>query len=263
MRDRILILTLAALCISSAALAQRGQRGQRGAAPATPAAPSAPHDPKDLSGVWTRQSRILTMSNEVPPMTPWGKEKFEATRPVYGPRAVPGGNDPISNCDPMGIPRNLFLEVSIYPLEIVQTPKRTFQFFEWAHSFREIWTDGRKLPEKPDPRWMGYSVGRWEGDTFVVETIGMDDRTWLDHFGNPVSEDMHLVERYRRLDRDTLELNMTITAPMAYTKPWVSETKIMKLAPPDRELQELFCVPSEEMRFNELVRLPAAGKTAK
>ena len=247
-------LTLAVLCLlPSATLAQRGQRG------AAPAAPSPPHDPKDLSGVWTRQSRILTMSNEVPPMTPWGKEKFEATRPVYGPRAVPGGNDPMSTCDPLGIPRNLFLEVSIYPMEIMHTPKRMLQFFEWAHAWREIWTDGRKLPENPDPRWMGYSVGRWEGNTFVVETIGMDDRTWLDHFGNPVSEDMRLVERYRRLDRDTLELNMVITAPMAYTKPWVSETKIMKLAPAGQEIKELFCVPSEESRFNELVRLPGAG----
>jgi hypothetical protein len=109
----------------------------------------------------------------------------------------------------------------------------------------------------------GYSVGRWEGDTFVVETIGMDDRSWLDHFGNPVSEDMHLVERYRRLDQDTLELRMVITAPMAYTKPWVSETKIMKLAPAGREIRELFCVPSEEDRFNELVRLPGAGATGK
>jgi hypothetical protein len=152
----------------------------------------------------------------------------------------------MSQCDPLGIPRNLFLEVSIYPMEIVQTPKRTFQFFEWAHAWREVWTDGRKLPENPDPHWMGYSVGRWEGDTFVVETIGMDDRAWLDHFGNPVSEDMRLVG-----------------APMAYTRPWVSETKIMKLAPADREIQELFCVPSEEMRFNELVRLPAAGEAGK
>jgi hypothetical protein len=105
--------------------------------------------------------------------------------------------------------------------------------------------------------------GRWEGNTFVVETVGMDERTWLDQFGHPVSEDMRLVERYRRLDRDTLELNMTITAPMAYTKPWVSETKVMKLAPAGREIQELFCVPSEEMRFNELVRLPAAWTRGK
>ena len=220
----------------------------------------APHDPHDLNGVWKRTSRVLTMSNQVPPMTPWAQAKFNATKPVYGPRAVPGGlgNDPMSTCDPLGMPRNLFLEVSIYPMELVQTPKRVLQFFEWAHAWREIWTDGRELPKDPDPRWMGYSVGKWEGDTFVVNSLGFDERTWLDHFGNPVSDDMRLEERYHRVDRDTLELTMTINAPKAYTKPWVSEKKIMKLAP-NAEIQELFCVPSEEQRFNNLVRDPAAG----
>ena len=230
-------------------------------APLTGAHPRA-QDRRDLSGVWTRTSRILTMSSEVPPMTPWGEEQFNATRPVYGPRAVPGGfgNDPMSNCDPLGIPRHLFLEVSVYPMEIVQTPTRTFQFFEWHGAWREIWTDGRSLPGDPEPRWMGYSVGRWEGDEFFVETTGMNEQAWLDHFGHPVSDDMHLEERYRRVDADTLELTMTLTAPKAYTQPWVSETKVLKLDP-DLEIQQLFCVPSEEQRFNRLVRDPATGIT--
>src|SRR5207237_2106152 len=126
---------------ASVALAQRGQRG-----PAAPAV-SVPHDPRDLNGVWTRTNRILTMSNETPPLTAWGKAKFDAAKPVYGPRAVPGGNDPMSTCDPIGMPRNLFLEVSIYPYELVQTKDRVLQFFEWAHSYRVIWTDGRELPK--------------------------------------------------------------------------------------------------------------------
>src|SRR5262245_62538924 len=116
------------------------QRGQRAAAAPPPPAPSVPHDPKDLSGVWTRTNRVLTMSNETPPMTPWGQAKFDAAKPVYGPRAVPGGlgNDPVMTCDPLGMPRNLFLEVSIYPMELVGTPKRVIQFFECAHAWREI-----------------------------------------------------------------------------------------------------------------------------
>ena len=225
-------------------------------------AQTVPENPRDLGGVWRRTSRVLTMSNEVPPMTDWGREKFEDTRPVYGPRAVPGGmgNDPMGNCDPLGIPRHLFLEVSVYPMEIVQTPERTFQFFEWHGVWREIWTDGRDLPENAEPRWNGYSVGRWEGDTFVVETIGVDERSWLDHFGNPVSDDMHLEERYRKVDDETLELVMTITAPKAYARPWVSDTKVLRLDP-DHEIGQLFCVPSEEQRFNRLVRDPAAGIT--
>jgi len=154
--------------------------------------------------------------------------------------------------------RNLLLEVAIYPMEMVQTPRRVLQFFEWAHSWREIWTDGRDLPKDPEPRWMGYSVGKWEGDTFVVDSTGFDERTWLDHFGTPHSDQMRLQERYKRLDRDNLELTMTLTDPMTFTKPWVSEKKIFKLDP-KAEIQELFCVPSEEEAFNKKVRDPAGG----
>jgi hypothetical protein len=106
---------------------------------------------------------------------------------------------------------------------------------------------------------MGYSVGHWEGDIFVVNSLGFDERTWLDHFGNPVSDDMTLEERYHRVDRDTLELTMTINAPKAYTKPWTSEKKTFRLAPANTELDEIFCVPSEEQRFNRLVRDPGSG----
>jgi hypothetical protein len=148
MRNEILriVFVIIASLAASPVEAQRGQRG--GAANATPPAPSVPHDPRDMSGVWSRQSRVLTMSNETPPMTAWGKARFDAAKPVYGPRAVAGGlgNDPVMSCDPLGMPRSLFLEVSIYPMEMVQTPKRVFQLFEWALLWREIWTVGRELP---------------------------------------------------------------------------------------------------------------------
>jgi len=258
----IVPVLLSIALVSAPALAQRGQRG--GAANPAPPAPSVPHDPRDLSGVWSRQSRVLTMSNETPPMTAWGKARFDAAKPVYGPRAVAGGlgNDPVMTCDPLGMPRSLFLEVSIYPMEMIHTPKRVFQVFEWAHLWREIWTDGRELPKDPEPRWMGYSVGKWDGDTFVVNSLGFDERTWLDHFGNPISADARFEERYRRVDRDTLELTMTLTDPKAYTKPWISEKKIFK-SDPKREIEELFCVPSENDAFNKRVRDPGAGVTPK
>ena len=239
-------------------LLAQGQAKGRGKGKSADPPVSVPHDPHDLNGVWSRSGGVLTMSNETPPMTAWGLAKFNANHPVYGPRAVAGGNDPMSTCDPLGMPRNIFLEVSIYPMELVQTPNRVYQFFEWAHSYRVIWTDGRELPKDPDPHWMGYSVGKWEGDTFVVKSMGFDERTWLDHFGNPVSDDMTLEERYHRVDRDTLELNMTITAPKAYTKPWVSEKKTFRLSQKD-DVEELFCVPTEEQRFNRLVKDPGAG----
>jgi hypothetical protein len=105
---------------------------------------------------------------------------------------------------------------------------------------------------------MGHSVGRWEGDTLVVDSVGFDERTWLDHFGYPHSDQMRLQERYRRIDRDTLELTMTLTDSKIYTAPWVSEKKVMRLVA-GREVPELFCVPSEEQAFNRRVRNPAAG----
>ncbi len=237
------MVVLAAVFFSSAVFAQSTQ-----------------HDPHDLSGVWSKTWRTLALSEQAPPFTAWGKERFDANKPGYGPRAVPPalGNDPTGKCDPLGLIRNLLLEVSIYQMEFVQTPKRVLQFFEWAHSWREVWTDGRQLPANTEPSWMGHSVGKWEGDTFVVNSTGFDERTWLDHFGNPHSDEMRLEERYRRVDRDTLELTMTLTDPKTYTKPWVSEKKIYKLVP-NRELPELFCVPSEEEEFNRNVRDPAGG----
>src|SRR5689334_3272741 len=111
---------VAAVILMTPLLFSQGQGKGKGKAPEAPVV-SVPHDPRDLNGVWRRVGGVLTMSNETPPMTAWGKARFDAAKPVYGPRAVPGGfgNDPMSNCDPLGMPRNLFLEVSIYPMEFV------------------------------------------------------------------------------------------------------------------------------------------------
>jgi hypothetical protein len=127
-----------------------------------------------------------------PPFTPWGKARFDAAKPMIGPRAVAGTeNSPSLNCDPDGPPRVLLLP---NPFEIVQIPGRVFMFFEEGHIWRTIWADGRPLPKDPDPSWLGYSVGHWEGDTFVVDTIGFNDKLWADPWGDPRSEKMHLTE---------------------------------------------------------------------
>jgi hypothetical protein len=172
------------------------------------------------------------------------------------------GNDPQGKCDPLGIPRLIFFNTT--PVEFVQTSDRLVQFYEWGHVWRTVWTDGRALPKdaSDDPTWLGYSAGKWDGDTLVVESAGFDERSWLDHFGNPHSDEMRLEERYRRADKDTIELTMTINDPKTYTKPWVSEKKTFKLQP-RREIREIFCVPSEEEAFNKRIRDPAAGKTGK
>jgi len=216
----------------------------------------------DLNGVWNRGGGLRTLSGTPPPMTPAGQAEYDANKPSYNlaskPRAVPPalGNDPAGSCDPLGLVRSLF---AFRPVELVVTSNRVFQFFEWNHMWRTIWTDGRKLPEDPDPKWFGYSVGRWEGDTLVVESIGLDDRTWLDQYGHPFSEAMRVQERWRRVN-NTLELNMTVTDPQTYTRPWVSD-KIIWTLRPNEEIREEICAPLDETYFNERVRNPAGGKT--
>src|SRR5258708_38985966 len=176
----------------------------------------------DLSGVWMQYPDGIVEgvpgmnavdANVRPPLTPWGQTRFDAAKPLVGPRAVAGQEDaPILRCDPDGPPKLLNLP---NPFEIVQIPGRVFMFFELGHVWRTIWADGRPLPKDPDPTWLGYSVGRWEGDTFVVETIGFNDKQWDDSFGNPRSEQTHLTERYRRLNHDNLDMQIIIDDPKA------------------------------------------------
>jgi hypothetical protein len=144
-------------------------------------------------------------------------------------------------------------------MELVHLPNRTLQFFEVYHTYRTIWTDGRELPENPEPRWLGYSVGTWEGDTFTVESIGFDDRSWLDTLGHQHSEAMRIVEHYRRPSHDSLEVTLTIHDPKTYTRPWVTEATIALSQ--GTELGEYFCVPSDEARYRSVVREPAGGVT--
>ena len=261
MRNRFLstILILAAVAFFAVPVCAQNQRAA--GARANTAAPGLAHDPHDLAGVWRSTFRALTVSNETPPMTALGKERFNSNKPSYGPRAVPPalGNDPQGNCDPLGIPRLLFYGGTT-AIEFLQAPDRVVEFFEWMHVWRTIWTDGRELPKDPDPTWLGYSVGKWEGDVFVVDSIGFDEKTWVDHFGDPHSDAMRLQERYRRLDRDNLQLTVTLTDPKMYTQPWVGDTKTFRLEP-KTELQDLTCVPSQEQEFNRRVRDLAGGKS--
>jgi hypothetical protein len=117
--------------------------------------------------------------------------------------------------------------------------------------------DGRTLPAlaEVEPKWNGYSVGRYSGGTLIVESLGFDERSWVDKFGSPHSEQMRLEERYRRVDDETLELVMTITDPVVYSKPWVSDTKRFRLnrAKTRRWDEQIYCVPSEEFPFQKLI----------
>mgnify|MGYP003342152982 FL=1 len=163
-------------------------------------------------------------------------------------------NDPLSIlADPGGFPRQLLFELR--PFQIVQTPNQVLMLYMWEKRWRVIWTDGRQLPTNPDPRWYGYSVGRWVDDyTFVVNSNGTDDRTWLDNTGNPHSDQLKVEERYHRVSKDTMELTVVIDDPKAYTKTWLGRDRLqMKLLPADTDFMEMICSPTETAAYKALV----------
>jgi hypothetical protein len=186
---------------------------------------SPPHG--DLTGVWMPQQGSVTFSPNEPPLQPWAEAKYRGVRPGYGPRAGTESKDPITNCEPPGVPRLLLLP---FPVQIVQVPGQVIMLFEYDHFIRQISLDGRPHASDLDATWMGDSIGHWEGDTLVVDTVGLNDKAWLDQVGHPHSDALHLVERIRRVDRDTLKDDLLIDDPKAYTQPWKGQ-QIFKLKP--------------------------------
>jgi hypothetical protein len=161
MRSRLTIVTLTAFLLPSAAFAQNAVQSRE----APDSQKDQPFDPHSLSGIWwghavrgTRNS----LSATPPPMTHGRSSGTMPQNRGWVPRGKPLGNDPMMICDPMGFPRILFW--NNYPYEIIQLPNRVIMFFDWFYTYRTIWTDGRQLPADPDPRWYGYSVGKWDGD---------------------------------------------------------------------------------------------------
>src|ERR1700686_4055567 len=215
---------------------------------------------RDLTGFWAGLGEPKL--NEVSPLTPWGQEQFGLHK-NNAKFPVAESNDPSKGCDPLGFPRNmLFMTRGV---AFTQMPGRLVQLFQFNRLWREIWTDGRELPknvggnsaDSPDPRWYGYSVGHWEGDyTFVVDTVGSDERSWLDNVGHPHSIDMHVQERYARLDHNSLEVTITIDDPKAYTKPFVITTSRLKWIP-DQQVPEEICVPSLMQEYLSIIGDPA------
>jgi hypothetical protein len=110
------------------------------------------------------------------------------------------------------------------------------QFFEREHAYREVYTDGRGHPADLDPTWMGHSIGKWDGDTFVIDSVGFNDKAWIDFFGNPRSEQLHLTERWKRVDHDHLTMQIIADDPGAYTKTWVGDTKYFSCSRPRMRL---------------------------
>lgn len=219
-RPVVLLLTLlAALTLSSAVFAQTDDQGT-GQRPAASA--SAPIFNHDLSGVWNALRSpydFASFSKGDPPMTPWGLEQFKAAKPSQGPRGVllSQTNDMVYQCFPPGMP---YIYLQVFPMQIVQTPKEVIELFEYDHFVRHIYIDGRKHPADLTPTYDGDSIGHWVQGTLVVDTIGLNGKTWLDRLGHPSSDQMHVTERIRRVDQKTLQIDFTFDDPKSYTRPW-------------------------------------------
>jgi hypothetical protein len=248
-------------------------RTRDGKADLSARAPRASNGKPDLSGVWHVEpttieewKRLLGENlNAVTATSPVGMElttvsKYALSvlidfkpeeapmRPetarIFGERAQALGKDlPSTNCLPIGIPlASLVSEVN----KIVQTPGLTVIMYESDGTHRQIYTDGRTHPRDPQPMWLGYSVGKWEGDTLVVDTVGFNDKSWLDAFGHPHSDALHVVERYRRRDFGHLDIEYTIDDPKMYTKAF--GFKVTQRLVPDSDILESFCNENEKDR---------------
>jgi hypothetical protein len=155
------------------------------------------------------------------PMQPWAQEKFnynkDLTNPYYNGRSEL--NPALANCTPWG--PTMDWQDSL-PFEIIQSPKRVLIIFESNHEIRQVWMDGRKHPKDFGHNWMGHSIGYWEGDTLVMDTIGLNDLTWLDKAGHVHSDQLHLIERLQRVRQDRLLLTITFDDPKTFTMPWTA-----------------------------------------
>jgi hypothetical protein len=234
---------------------------------------SAPAPKRDISGIWdpALAGNQVLGAGAMPedgkpehrlPYTSEGLEKLKTTKPSNGIRSVLPAetNDPVVSGDPQGMPREDLFELRT--TQIIQRPENLVILYQFGRVWRVVWTDGREAPKDPEPRWFGYSVGKWVDDyTFVVETTGTDERTWIDRAGRPHSSDLRVEERFHRPDRDHLELTVTIDDPKMYTKPWVALDKfVFDLEPPNFDVREMFWSPSEFQEYNKLLGNAASEK---
>jgi hypothetical protein len=207
----------------------------------TAKAPRAADGKPDLSGLWVLDTEDFWedigagLKPESVPLQPWAAA-------VYSERKASLGKDnPIARCMPAGVPT---IETIPTPHKIIQTPAFIAILYEYNMQYRQIFTDGRALPKDPNPNWMGYSVGRWDGDTLVVETVGLKDNTWLDLFGHPATDALRVTERFHRRDFGHIDIDITMTDSKAYTKPWpiILHPQLM----PDSEMLEFVCIENNK-----------------
>ena len=291
-RFGVIVIVPAAALLVWPAFAQNKPQEAAGAKQSKAAAATdqkaAPAPRHDISGTWepargpqdgVQADGVKAMPNDGKPQhqlpyTAYGEKVFKSHHALEGANAVLPGfyDDPRDKCEPMGFPRANFY--NLRETQILQTEYKVAILYQYATTWRVIWTDGRELPklvdggvlvngEVKEPRYYGYSVGKWVDDsTLLIQTIGMmgEDRVWLDTAGRPISDQLRVEERLHRVDRDHLEWSVTIDDPKMYTKPWVAMNKFpMKLEDPHRDVMEQYCSPSEMERYNKLFGEPSSG----
>ena len=170
-------------------------------------------------------------------MQPWAEEAYNYNKGPGPERYGRGELDPSRNCYPPGLARMFYIP---YPFEIIQLPGRVLMLFEWDHWVRQIWTDGREHLKEYSPTWMGDSIGRWDGDTLVVDTEGLNSKTWLTEAGHVHTEALRITERIRRVDHETLEIRFRFDDPKTYTRPWEGE-KRFRLQPGLSIMEDVVC----------------------
>ncbi len=198
----------------------------------------------DFSGVWfiDEYHRNL-LPNEDPPFQPWAEALFKQRQQDSANRAPDSGPDPTERCIPPGIPREM---LQPFPWEIVQARDRIIMIFEYQSLVRQIFMDGRGHPKDLEPTYMGHAIGKYEGDALVIDTVGFNDKTWLDPMGLPHSDALHVTEHIRRVNHNTLLDEYTIDDPKAYTKTWTAK-RIFQLKP-DWQIQEYVCSENNNVK---------------
>ena len=209
----------------------------------TPRMPDGHPDLGNAKGSWNPRilANLAGMGNQDPrrspvdkkvdvPFQPWAKALYEHNVEDLSK------DDPEARCFPPGIPR---MNATPFPFQMYQLPDRVIFLYEGGTHIWRVVPLNKPHAKDPNPTFMGDAVGRWEGDTLVIDIIGFNDRTWLDQDGHPHTDALHIVERYTRTDEMTLQYEVTIDDPKAYLKPWSSSYSIPWA--PDAELMEYIC----------------------
>ena len=208
------------------------------------------------------------------PFTPFGLELYKSHKALEGADAVrpAEGNDPRNLCEPLGMPRTNHYNLNV--TQFFQDEHKVAILYQYDNRWRVIWTDGRELPtlvdgavqvggEIREQRFFGYSVGRWVDDyTVEAQTVGTmpEDRVWLDATGRPISDQVRVTERFRRLDQDTMEWSETLDDPKVYTRPWETMKLTMRLHDSRTDIMEYYCSPVEQQNYNRFFGNSVSGK---